>query len=63
MSADNFVFQLDIYSENTDLVKTVVKVVNDIWEDGITNHINWDKVKKKFKVSRADVEQAWMNFL
>ena len=63
MSADNYVSQVDVYTENADVAKTVVKILNDQWPDGMLNHINLDKIAKKFKVSGNDVVNAINQFL
>ena len=63
MSADNYVSQVDIYTENVDIVKPVVKILNDQWSDGIFNHIDLQKIEKKFKVKGDDVLNALKHFL
>ena len=63
MSAENYVSQVDIYTENTDNVKTIVKILNDQWSDGMLNHIDLKKIEKKFKVNGNDVVNAINQFL
>ncbi|MHA2185852.1 MAG: hypothetical protein ACXAAI_12735 [Promethearchaeota archaeon] len=63
MSAENYVSQVDIYTENTDNVKTIVKILNDQWPDGMLNHIDLRKIEKKFKVNGNDVVNAINQFL
>ncbi|MBY8990282.1 MAG: hypothetical protein KGD58_05970 [Candidatus Lokiarchaeota archaeon] len=63
MSADNYVSEINIYTENTDLVKNIVKILNNQWEDGIIPHIDFNKIQKKFGVKRDDVINAWNSFL
>jgi hypothetical protein len=63
MSADNYVSQVDVYTENMDIVKGVVKILNDQWPDGMFNHINLKKIEKKFNVNGDDVANAINQFL
>jgi hypothetical protein len=63
MSADNYVSQVDVYTENIDIVKGVVKILNDQWPDGMFNHINFKKIEKKFNVNGDDVVNAINQFL
>lgn len=63
MSADNYVSQVDIYTENLDIVKSVVRILNDQWSDGIFNNIDLRKIEKKFNVKGNDVVNALKNFL
>jgi hypothetical protein len=63
MSADNYVSQVDVYTENMDIVKGVVKILNDQWPDGMFNHIDLQKIEKKFKVKGDDVVNAINQFL
>ncbi|MHA2051824.1 MAG: hypothetical protein ACW986_19595, partial [Promethearchaeota archaeon] len=60
---DNHVNKIDIYTENPDFVKAIAKVINDIWEDGIVNHLNLKKLQSKFKVRGEDIINAWNSFL
>ena len=59
----NHVNKIDIYTENLDFVKSIVKEINGIWEDGIVNHLKMEKLEKKFKVRREDIINAWNSFL
>jgi hypothetical protein len=63
MSADNYVSQVDVYTENADIVKGVVKILNDQWSDGMFNHIDLKKIEKKFKVKGDEVVNAINQFL
>ncbi|MHA2282436.1 MAG: hypothetical protein ACXAC5_16455 [Promethearchaeota archaeon] len=62
-SASNYVSQVDIYTENADIVKEVVKILYYQWEDGMVNHVNFEKIEKKFKVKRDDIINAFNSFL
>ena len=59
----NHVYKMDIYSQKDDLVKQIVKNINDQWEEGILAHLDLKKIEKKFKVSPDDVTNAWNKFL
>ena len=63
MSADNYVSQVDVYTENVDIVKNVVKILNDQWPDGMFNHIDLKKIEKKFNVKGNEVVDAINQFL
>ncbi|MFX1377650.1 MAG: hypothetical protein ACFFA4_01025 [Promethearchaeota archaeon] len=62
-STDNHVNKIDIYTENQDYVKAIVQGINNIWEDGIVNHLNLKKLSSKFKVKGEDILNAWNSFL
>lgn len=62
-SEDNHVNKIDIYTDNQDYVKAIVKGINGIWEDGIVNHLKLKKLESKFKVKGEDVINAWNSFL
>jgi hypothetical protein len=55
--------KIDIYTNNQDYVKAIVKGINDIWDDGILSHLNIKKIEKKFKVKGEDIINAWNSFL
>jgi len=40
-----------------------VKILNDQWPDGMLNHMDLQKIEKKFKVKGNDVENAINEFL
>ena len=60
---ENHVNKIDIYTDNQDYVKAIVKGINDIWDDGILSHLNIKKIEKKFKVKGEDIINAWNSFL
>jgi len=62
-SEDNHVNKIDIYTNNQDYVKAIVKGINDIWDNGILSHLNIKKIEKKFKVKGEDIINAWNSFL
>ncbi|MDX1798110.1 MAG: hypothetical protein R3255_05635 [Candidatus Lokiarchaeia archaeon] len=62
-NADKQVSKFDIFTNNQDYVRTLVKGMNDIWEDGMVPHLNFEKLKKKFKVGKEDIINAWNSFL
>jgi hypothetical protein len=59
----NRVFQMDIYTQNQNIVKDIVRIVNNRFEDGILNHLDFKKIEKKYKVKKDDVINAWNSFL
>ncbi len=62
-SEDNHVNKIDIYTNNQDYVKAIVKIINDLWDDGILSHLNTKKIEKTFKVKGEDIINAWNSFL
>ena len=62
-SEDNHVNKIDIYTNNEDYVKAIVKGINDIWDGGILSHLNIKKIEKKFKVKGEEIIKAWNSFL
>ncbi|MFW9881294.1 MAG: hypothetical protein ACFFG0_50160 [Candidatus Thorarchaeota archaeon] len=62
-SEDNHVDKIDIYTENQDYVKAIVKSIDSIWEDGIVNHLKLKKLESKFKVKGEDITNTWNSFL
>ncbi len=59
----NHVYKMDIYTQNADLVKQVVKIINEQWDDGIIPHLDFGKIEKKYKVSTEEVTNGWNQFL
>jgi len=62
-NADKQVVKFDIYTNNEDHVRTIVKDINAIWDDGMIPHLNFEKLAKKFKVGKDDIINAWNAFL
>jgi len=62
-SEDNHVNKIDIYTNNEDYVKELVKIINNIWDGGIVAHLNLKKLEKKYKVRGEDIVNAWNTFL
>ena len=62
-SEANHVNKIDIYTNNQDYVKTIVKGINDIWDGGILSNLNIKKIEKKFKVKGEEIINAWNSFL
>ena len=60
---DNYVSQIDIYTNNEDHVRAIVKGFNSLWDDGIVANIDYKKIEKKFKVKEEDVINQWNAFL
>ena len=59
----NHVYKMDIYGQKEDLVRQIVKIVNDQWKEGIIAHLDLKKIEKKFKISPDDVINSWNQFL
>ncbi len=59
----NHVNEMNIYTNNADLVKQIIQIWNSRWEDGILPHLDMKKITKKYKVNENDVINAWKQFL
>ena len=59
----NHVYRMDIYGQNEDSVRQIIKMVNDQWKDGIIANLDLKKIEKKFKISSDDIINAWNQFL
>ena len=62
-SEDNHVCKIDIYTNNEDHVRTIIRSFNAQWDDGIVPHLNLKKLEKKYKVKGEDIVNAWNSFL
>lgn len=62
-SEDNHVCKIDIYTNNEDHVRTLIRSFNAQWDDGIVPHLNLKKLEKKYKVKGEDIINAWNSFL
>ncbi len=60
---DSHVYKIDIYTNNEEHVRAIAKDINAIWDDGILNHLDFKKLKKKYKVEKEDVINQWNAFL
>jgi len=73
--ATNCVFKMDIYTENENFVRDIVRIINDRfqtprrgtfpseWVVGILPNLNFEKLEKKFNVGKDDITNAWKSFL
>ena len=59
----NHVYKMDIYGQNEDSVRQIVKLVNEQWKEGIIAHLDLEKIEKKFKISSEDIINSWNQFL
>jgi len=60
---DNYVSQIDIYTNNEEHVRAIVQGYNSLWDDGIVPHIDFNKIEKKFQVGKEEVLNQWNIFL
>ncbi len=59
----NHIYKMDIYGQNEDLVRQIVKIINDRCKEGIIAHLDLKKIEKKFKISSNDLINSWNQFL
>ncbi len=59
----NHTIQIDIYTNNQDYIKGIVRDINNIWDDGILAHLDTHKLAKKYKVAEEDIINAWKSFI
>ena len=62
-SEENHACKIDIYANNEDHVRIIIKSFNAQWDDGIVPHLNLKKLEKKYKVKGEDIVNAWNSFL
>lgn len=62
-SEGNHVCKIDIYTNNEDHVRAIVKSINGIWDDGIIPHLNIKKLEKKFKIKGEGIINAWEAYI
>ena len=62
-SPDKHVSKIDIYTNTEDHVRTIVKKINAIWDDGILPHLDFKRLENKYKVGREDIISGWNAFL
>ena len=57
--AKNHINRINIYCDNEEYIKGIAHAVSDLFIGGIVNDMNWEKIEKKFKVSREECISAW----
>jgi hypothetical protein len=62
-NAANFPSEIKIYTHDMEFVRGVAVHLNSVWSDGIMPHMQWDKLKSKFGVSKEDVIAEWSNWI
>ena len=62
-SEENHACKIDIYTNNEDHVRAIVKGINELWDDGIVAHLNLKKLESKYKVRGEDIINAWKTFI
>ena len=59
----NTVVQINIFSNDDTHTRGIAKVVNQIFEEGMLPHINWQKIESRFKVNKEDCIATWKALL
>ncbi len=55
----NRVLQISIFTDRDEHVRKIADIINQIWDDGVLAHINWEKIEKTYKVKKEDCITAW----
>jgi len=63
MNPAKHAIQITIYTDNETFISGIANAVNQLWEDGILPHMDWDWIEKQFKINREDCIIAWKKFL
>lgn len=68
MDPANHVFQISFWTDSdagNEFIREFAQAMNDRFADvgGILEHINWAKIRKKYKVEEEDVRPAWNQYL
>ena len=62
----NWVVEMKIYSENEDVIRKIVRTIDNMFEGGMIKNIDndiWKKFKKKFKANQEDIIAEWNKWL
>ncbi len=61
----NHLFQISFYTKNEEHIRQIVKSIDEQFSDvgGILAHINWEKIKKVYKVEKEDCLAIWNKYL
>ena len=57
--AKNHIIRINIYCDNEEYIKGIAHAVSDLFIGGNVNDMEWEKIEKKFKVSREECISAW----
>jgi hypothetical protein len=57
--AKNHISQIIIYTDNQELVRDIALRINQLFDEGVINELDWEKAEKKFKVKREDCITTW----
>ena len=65
MDPENHLFEVSFWTENDEIIREFVKSIDQRFSDvgGILQHINWEKIRKKYKVDKEDCLLTWNKYL
>ncbi|MFX1495677.1 MAG: hypothetical protein ACFFBZ_15440 [Promethearchaeota archaeon] len=55
----NHILRINIYTDEEKYIKGIANAINDHFANGVLANINWDKMKKIFKIDRERVIASW----
>lgn len=58
----HIVTEINIYSEDDKIIREIAEWVDDLYDDGILNNLNWKRIEKKFGIDREDCITNWNRF-
>jgi hypothetical protein len=59
----NYAMQINIYTNNDQIVRGIANVINTLYEDGMLAHLEFDKFEKKYQVKQEAVIAEWKKWL
>ena len=65
-NTNNHVVEMNIYSENEDIIREIVRTIDAQYSGGMVNNTNddiWKKISKKYKVRPEDAIAEWNKWL
>lgn len=59
----NHVLKIEIFSGSEEHIRTIAQRIDNQWDDGIMPHIEWQKLKSKYKFDKGDIIELWDYYL
>ena len=61
----NLVFKISFWTENEDFIREFARLMNEQFQDvgGILPNIIWEKIEKRYKVTKEECLPTWEKFL
>lgn len=59
----NYAMQINIYSNNDQIVRGIANAVNTLYEDGMLAHLEFNKFENKYQVKQEAIIAEWKKWL